>query len=167
MKQITLIIVLFFPGLWAIANDLSNVGNLYEPPPVAFRFETSGWYVLMGTLMLLCLILVFFWSRSRMLNKYRRVAIREIVQIENDKEAVFHTFIILKKVAIHVFGRDTVATLNGDEWLQFLEKTGKQVELSAFTKNIYTSIYEGQKLSSDKTQHIILNAKKWILTHAR
>ncbi len=142
--------------------DLS-AASLYEPPPIPFKFETIGWPILAGVLLLALLITAIVLIRKHIKNRYRREALHELESI-NDK-AVSPIFVILKRVAIRVFGREKAGPLTGQEWLQFLEKTGKNVQLLPFEKELNGAIYKDESVGDDVKKKLLFNAKKWIKTH--
>ncbi len=152
----------------SVAANVTQVKleGLYEPPPVAFTFETIGWSVLAVLLVLILILIVFFQIRKYIRNKYRREALIELESINGNTTAFNQTFVILKRVAIRVFGREKVGPLYGKEWLGFLEKTGRRVSLVNFEEQIYSSMYNEKELAVKEKEEIILNAKKWIKTHA-
>jgi len=142
-----------------------QVGRLYEPDPVQFTFETVGWPIL-GTLVIVILVIAgFFIYRNYRRNQYRREALRTLDQI-SQPDQVLTIFMVLKKTAIHAFGREKVAGLSGNEWLKFLERTGKNIHIIDQEKHVESSLYQSEPLPEDAQHQILSNAKKWIRTHA-
>lgn len=91
-----------------------------EPPPVAMTPQTSGWIVL--GLVLLAAIVVFarwFWRRWRA-TAYRRAALRELQLAEDDPVQIAS---ILRRTALVAFPRPEIASLAGEEWLAFLDRS--------------------------------------------
>ncbi len=139
---------------------------LYEPEPVAFRFETPGWYMI---LILLISILVFVttWQYLKFKkNKYRRDALQDMENLENTFSLIPKVFVILKKTAIHCFGKEIVGELHGKQWIDFLDSTGKNINMKMYTKEITDALYSEQKIPSETEKIIVSNAKTWIQTHA-
>ncbi|RJE72809.1 DUF4381 domain-containing protein [Reichenbachiella sp. MSK19-1] len=149
------------------ANDVRDVAlqGLYEPPPIPFAFETVGWSILAVLIVMMLLILIFFQIRKYVRNRYRREAIKEMEALQ--EAPLLSSFLIIKRVAIQVFGREEVATLHGREWLEFLEKSAKGVELLRYEEGIYDVLYADQSMTDATQQDIMSNVKKWIRTHAR
>jgi len=142
--------------------DLSSA-PLYEPPPVPFTFETIGWPILAGVLLLALLITAIVLIRKHIKNRYRREALRQLETINGT--AVSSIFVILKRIAIRVFGREKAGSLHGHEWLQFLEKTGKNVQLLPLEKELTSAIYKDAPVGDEVKKKLLFNAKKWIKTH--
>ncbi|MBN7813229.1 DUF4381 domain-containing protein [Algoriphagus sp. H41] len=141
-----------------------EVGKLYEPEPVRFSFETVGWPILGGLLVLGLLVAAFFWYRSYARNRYRREALRHLEGIKADQAV--EVFVVLKRTAIHAFGREKVSPLSGSEWLKFLEATGKNVRLLAQDVHIQSAIYRSQPMPAEAYSLVLSNAKQWVRTHA-
>ncbi|MEP0712501.1 DUF4381 domain-containing protein [Algoriphagus sp.] len=143
-----------------------DLGKLYEPPPVEFTFETIGWTILGGVLMLISLVVIFILIKKYLGNRYRREAIQELDLLQSEQQAFSKILVILKRVAIDVFGREKVAHLHGAEWLSFLEKTGKHVELVRYEKQIQAMLYQNIVPDAPIRKSILSQAKKWMRTHA-
>ena len=160
-------VILLFLTLTAYAQDASiQLHGLYEPDPVHFNFETPGWFILAGIILLLCLVILFRQIRKYIKNRYRREALREIDYIEHTTEVFPSLFVVLKQAAIHAFGRYHVGPLHGKEWLTFLDETGKEVGMTDYHLQIHNTMYAGQEMDQDVQKAILMNAKKWVRTHA-
>ncbi|GAA0877623.1 hypothetical protein GCM10009119_05910 [Algoriphagus jejuensis] len=148
------------------ANPLAQfeMGKLYEPDAVKFSFETVGWPILGGLILLGLLVAAFFWYRHYRRNAYRREALKSLDSIGQGE--TMEIFVVLKRTAIHAFGREKVGRLSGAEWLKFLESSGKNVKMLGRDKQIQLAIYQNEALPSEARQAIISNAKQWVKTHA-
>lgn len=153
-------------GLPSYAEEL-DFGSLYEPDSVVFKFETPGWYILFGILLMFALVYVARSIRKRIRNKFIREALKELNKLHPAKAEIKTVFVLLKKVATHIFGRNVIASLHGLEWLQYLDRTGKNVNFTALNTQINAAIYEDKDLELELKQRILTNAKHWISTHAR
>ncbi|MEM9788714.1 MAG: DUF4381 domain-containing protein [Pseudomonadota bacterium] len=107
--------------------DKLNLVELYDllvlpdaPAPVSMWPQTAGW-VWLG---LAVLLLIFFgiWQvlKWRRATQYRREALAELRAAGDDPVAISS---ILRRTALAVFSRDTVAGLHGSVWLEFLDKS--------------------------------------------
>lgn len=116
------------PGSESIAEDLAGL-NLIElldllepvptPEPISLLPQTPLWGWLAALLLLLAARFAYrYWRRWRA-NAYRRAALAEIDGAGNDP-AVLSA--ILRRTALCAFPRESVASLYGTEWLQFLDR---------------------------------------------
>lgn len=150
---------------------LLELDPLFEPDPVTFTFDSPGWYVVGGILLLLiCWALVRGIKQYRK-NKYRREALRRMgqlmVEVPNDsKHLLFEIRVLLKRVAIEKFGRTRVASLSGLEWLQFLEKTGKNTPFTDCEILIHQDNDWLKDTIDDRLHEAVALTKKWLKTHA-
>ena len=150
----------------SMATSGLELAELYEPPPVLFTIETVGWQILGVVLLLGFMTAVIIWFRNYRRNAYRRAALQAISRYENQAMVPEKIMIVLKRCAIHAFGRVKTAHLFGKEWLQFLEESGKDVRLAHLEQDIHQSLYGNQPISPEVGKELILNARKWINSHA-
>ena len=144
-----------------------QLNALYEPPPVPFTFETVGWEVLGVVLILLLLILAWLWVRSYRQNAYRRAALRQLDLYQERSWKVQDVLLLLKKSAIHAYGRGLTGNLYGHDWLEFLDRSGKNVNLLQLEPEITAAVYQNKSLSPQAGHDLLVNARNWIKTHAR
>jgi hypothetical protein len=166
MKLIVLAISLILTTTAFAQGSSIQLHDLYEPSPVTFRFETPGWFILAGIILLITIILIIRQVRKYIKNRYRREALHKLEDLDNAVEMIPPLFVVLKQAAMHAFGRDKVGQLYGKEWLSFLEETGKDVRMTAYHKQITDAIYAGKEIKGDEQKAILLNAKNWVKTHA-
>jgi hypothetical protein len=149
-----------------------DLGPLYEPDAVRFSFETPGWYVLDIILLLVATFLFFSWLKRYRKNGYRREAVKTIVRIEqntqnqNEANQLNDIWVLLKLVAMETFGRQEVAQLYGDDWLEFLESKGKNTPFTDYKQHIANTLYEPISVDPKETRALIELSKHWISTHA-
>ena len=149
-----------------------DLGPLYEPDAVRFSFETQGWYVLSGLLLLFVALLFFTWLKRYRKNAYRREALKTIARIEqhslnqNEGNQLNDIWVLLKLVAIEAFGRQEVAQLYGDDWLEFLESKGRNTPFTDYRQHIANTLYEPISLDPKETKALMELSKQWISTHA-
>lgn len=149
-----------------------DLGPLYEPDAVRFSFETPGWYVLGILLLLVATFLFFSWLNRYRKNAYRREALKNIARIEhhslnqNEGNQLNDIWVLLKLVAMETFGRQEVAQLYGDEWLEFLESKGKNTPFTHYKQYIAKTLNATISLDPKETRSLIELSKRWINTHA-
>jgi len=75
----------------------------------------------------------------------------------------------VKLTALHTFGRKKVASLEGEQWLQFLDKSVKNSNFDQYHDVIFRAVYKDEFLpSSDFNKEVFINSTiKWIKNHAR
>ncbi len=128
-------------------NGLDNLKDIHLPSKISIFPLAIGWYILI-ILLLLILGLVIYWQIhcfkrrqkiKNILNLLNRIEKQSNLQISQNKseEVITEVSILLKRVAIDKFKLQNPHSLFGEEWLIFLDNTGKT---KAFTQG------EGQHL---------------------
>lgn len=109
--------------------DLTGLHDIVAPAPASWVPQTVGWYVLLALLVALAAWAVWWYRQWREANRYRREALAELEDIVHELERkggrhhlAFRLPELLKRVALHVEPRESVASLVGDDWLHMLDR---------------------------------------------
>jgi uncharacterized protein DUF4381 len=112
-------------------TSLENLFDIVAPPPVPWWPPAPGWLVVGGVLLVLA-----FWGAWRAWRRwlaaaYRRAALAEWRQLRTQaadpgrrEAALRHLPELVKRTALAAFPREAVASLSGETWLRFLDRTG-------------------------------------------
>lgn len=172
MKTSILATILLFSRI-LIGQETKNAqipdpGGLFMPDPVSFSFNTPGWYFLEALLFIFLSIRFFKWYKRWRSNAYRRQALDKLqsLEIKKDNQCINKTMVILRKAAIHAYGRNQAASLYGIDWLKFLESKAKHTSFTRYNKAILNFIYKNKSVDKNTRRAIIEQSKKWIKTHA-
>lgn len=161
-------------------SDPTSLQNLYDiisPQPVAWLPPALGWYALGFSIFLLCSWLsvqkYLAWKR----NQYRREALIELGELEKQltesdryQQVLPQLPELVKRTAVAAYGRSQVASLTGDDWLGFLDKTGS---IHLFTKEIgrllqdcsYQPPSQLAKFSNEQVAELQKAVSYWIRKH--
>lgn len=158
-----MLFISLFSGLQR-SGERDSLSQLYEPGKVDFTMETPGWYILGG---LFILFFIWFSIRRYKAGAYRRVALSQLDQLKDTgKFSSLEVLAVLKRVAIGVYGRNTVAALEGSAWLEFLDRSGKAVFFERQKASLFAEVYQDRPMGEEEKLVLLQNAKKWIKTHA-
>jgi len=146
-------------------TSIPEVGELIEPKPILFSFETIGWKIVFTVLAVTFIILFYIWLRNFIKTKYKRTAINNINTLNQSDNQVKEIFTNLKIVAITTYGRENTANLSGDIWLKFLNKTGKNTNFNNHKEDIQKALYKDQYIDNKIIAELKTLAIKWIKTH--
>ncbi len=160
--------------LWQIAPSDSlaqtvaemNLGPLQEPAAVPFTFDTIGWPILAAVILVLIVTLTFFQIRKHIRNRYRREALAELQKVTAGEMNLTHCMVLVKRTAIHAFGREKTGKLAGKEWFSFLDENAKNVAFLSVQTEVEALIYKDEMPENTAKEKIIKNTKNWIATHA-
>jgi len=109
--------------------SLSRLHDIVVPDPVPFWPPAPGWYPVLAVLAAALVLLLWRRVRRWRHDAYRReaVAALELVARSGDWAELAE---VMKRTALAVFPRASVASLSGEAWLTFLDRTGNT---TAFT----------------------------------
>lgn len=99
---------------------LKQLAPAHAPPPPGLWPLAPGWW---GLLVLLLLAVLIYGFR-RYAGRRRRAALRELKQMCINEHFAIELQNLLRRYAIAVYGRETVASLSGENWLNFLVSHG-------------------------------------------
>ena len=151
------------------AKELAKLKEIALPESVSYFPQTPAWYVLFGVIVVL--ILFFLWKQYKHYqnNKYRRVALTELSKIKSEK-----TFVeipeLVKRVALVFSDRNEIASLSGDTWLEFLNKSYKGNGFSSEAGSLFVDLgYSSQnrinQYQQSEMETLINLISKWIKKH--
>lgn len=147
-----------------------ELGNILEPEPLTFTFETIGWKILAILLFIGAITVLYRKLKLYNKNKYRREAIKKLklAEVENasSQSKINHLNIILKQVAMISFGREQVAALYGDAWFSFLDSKQKDSAFEKYSNTFKNALYDDVEVDHDTLEAISGITKKWINQHA-
>lgn len=119
------------PGVMQQAGDpLAQLRDIHVPGPIDTWPPAPGWWLLAG-LVLIGLISLSIWLYRRWrANRYRREALAELAELEATwrETGDAHAYLaalqhLLKRVALTTFKREEVASLTGEAWVAFLDRS--------------------------------------------
>ncbi|MCD6533376.1 MAG: DUF4381 domain-containing protein [Deltaproteobacteria bacterium] len=158
-------------------TSLQNLHDIVTPAPASWLPPAPGCYA--SSLSVLLLLAWFLVKRFRAWQRdgYRREALAQLRRFEKElADATQYQQLLprlpelVKRTAIAAYGRVQVASLNGTDWLIFLDKTGS-TEL--FTKGsgqlLLDCSYQPDTwfatLSNEQVRGLFKTVCRWVGTH--
>lgn len=155
-----------------ILNINIPIGDIVEPDEIQFSFGAPGWYIIILLTILLTITLILINLKNYRKNKYRRDAIKMMNGIMHHKMShaliIYHQVELLKRIALHVYGRSEVAHLTGAKFYEFLQGKSDEIIFSAKTSMVFTKhLYEGESttISKDLLHQFHQESIHWIKAH--
>ncbi|MBK1877309.1 DUF4381 domain-containing protein [Pelagicoccus mobilis] len=109
------------PDTWG-NYSLKELDEVLMAEPISLFPSTPAWYWVLGFIAIVAVHLAvrsyLNWKR----NKYRRDALKELENIKGSK-TLDQLPSLLKRTAICAYGRESVASLSGTSWIDFLNRT--------------------------------------------
>jgi len=158
-------------------SSLEKLHEIILPDPVSWMPQTIGWYAIFGLILFVAGWWVYRSLRHYRTNRYRGLALEELVVIEQGlkrpeerAKALAEIPVLLKGVALSAFPRSEVAGLSGEKWLAFLDKTmgGKNFtegEGRLLPELAYAPVQRIARLSDEQIGKLIQLARRWIKVH--
>lgn len=112
-------------------DPLAQLRDIHLPDPVNWWPPAPGWWLLALVIVVIIGGAVYLLIRHLRFNRYRKAArlalkqIKESCSLLDNREIVAQLATLLRRVAIHTCGREAVAPLVGESWLQFLDAKGR------------------------------------------
>jgi len=148
--------------------SLSRLNDIVLSAPPPWWPPAPGWYVLAAVLLLVMSGSLYrFWLTYRR-NRYRRAALAELVQIEaqQDKHTAGLLIAILKRAALHVWPRERVAALSGEQWRIFLDQHCASEPFRGEAGDLLTGLaYHSIDYENSDLQPLFNRARIWIKHH--
>ena len=146
---------------------LAKLRDIHFPAPIHWWPLAPGWYFLM-MLILALLGFLLYKSYCSYLNKrakYQALKLLKSYQQEyeshhNSQLSSMNVSELLRRVALAYFPRDKVAGLQGDAWLEFLNKTSKGLSFTELRDVLLELPYQAEKKSD--LRPLFHCAKMWI-----
>lgn len=141
---------------------LDKLHDFAQPPPPSWMPHTIGWYVLFAVLAVAIVLQLIKWSREWKRNRYRRAALRELPHTPVENLSA-----LLKRTALAAWPRETVASLTGESWLQFLNRTAKEplFETKPGSEIEEFAVLERSPHNPQEETEIRQRAEAWIRRH--
>jgi len=151
------------------SGSLESLHDIIPAESIGWWPPAPGWYVL-GILVII--LLAFHATRSVLRyrrNAYRREARAQLDALLQDVKGpalCMRLSELLKRTALSIYPRESVASLTGDGWLAFLDRTGRTTE---FTRGagrwVGESQYAGLPLQHEDVDGLARVVRSWIDEH--
>lgn len=142
------------------ANSLDRLHDIALPPEVPWWPLAPGWYVVLGVLLVLMLVLAHrAWKRHRG-NAYRRAALRQLA-FAQDVPSIAE---LLRRTALAIAPREEIAAMTGNAWLDWLAAQSSEDIPDAVREQLNTGVYD-QRGPDHELAPLREFAGRWIAHH--
>ncbi|MGH6760764.1 MAG: DUF4381 domain-containing protein [Phyllobacterium sp.] len=166
------------PGPDAIIRmQMEQLADIVVPAPVSWAPQTWGWAVLATVILMSALIALLRWHHHRKVNRYRREALAKLAMLEQQlgdaatrPQSIAAIPELVKRVALGAWPRNEVASLSGNQWTEFLSRSGGKHSLpepaTRFLADLeYRSAASLAAMSEDDARAIVTSIRQWIGGH--
>ena len=152
------------------ADPLAQLRDIHLPEPISWWPPAPGWWIVLLVALASIILSILCVRNWWLCNRYRRTAIRELSNLKNNPQDNQQTLreisTLLRRVALQTYGRKNVAPLSGDQWLTFLDRTGKTDQFSQGPAKVLGCALYQSSVEAD-TKQVIQIIHKWIKEHRR
>ncbi len=145
---------------------LGDFNEVVSPPAIDWVPQTPGWYVVGAMLIAWLSRKLWFQLQHWYRNRYRREARVKLYQLGDAATGAEAVNGLLKLTALAAFSRQQVASLSGDDWVQFLNA---QCEQPSFNEDqcqiLALGVYQQQTLEPDTAKQLIAASLNWVEQH--
>ena len=113
--------------------------DIHLPDAISWWPLAPGWWILLG-LIIICVALVWWWLRRKAAMRVRVAALDEWQQLmeryqaeQNNSQLVQGLSILMRRVALSYYPRETVAGLSGEAWLRYLDGAHSLPQTNSFS----------------------------------
>ncbi len=147
--------------------SLDNLHDIIIPPAIGFFPLAPGWYIVLLLLLSLLFHFGYRYYQAYKKEQYRRDAQEELEALnDKNRDNTIALLGLAKRVAISAFGRETIATLDGDRWWDFMETHSKTSVDSDLRASIERLLYEEDvDFDASVFDAVFLMVSQWIETH--
>ena len=152
----------------SLENQLINLKDIHLPPPVSFWPPAPGWWILSVLLISSFFFGAMWFYRVQKKRKPKNEALRILKNLQilhqnsqDELESLRNLSNLLRRTALTIYENDTVASLQGSAWLEFLDKTGKTKEFTQGVGKVLGNEVFKQNVNPDINALFPL-VKKWI-----
>lgn len=145
-------------------NQELPLADIHTPQAISAWPPAYGWWILLALAIVLLIALVHQWRKRKAERLAQKLALIELDNINlNDFAAGQQINAILKRAAMHYFGRENIASLNGTTWQCFLVNSLKR-QYNNDTKfdNSWVSFAYSQKVEAQQVIEFHQFAKLWV-----
>ena len=152
-------------------TNIDQLAPVIPPEAVSFWPPQPGWYVLLFLILILIGFGIFKYVNYKRKNSYRLLAIKEIDNLSSKDPSIAELDLlntILKATALQGYPRSVVASLHGEEWLNFLDSkaTGSNFnEVGDILVNSSFHKAETLEIKSQQWTNLLAMSKYWIKKH--
>ena len=137
--------------------DLTGLKGLHYPVAPDFLPLAWGWYVILGGILLLTLIIIYKRTSSPL--AYATREMKKIQKSASEKQLKLLSQ-LLKRVAMVRYGREAIAPLSEDAWQEFLLAAAPQVFAKEEAHQLAYAVYNPKPKTPDKKLYAA--SQKWI-----
>lgn len=151
--------------------SIEQLQELPLPTAISYAPQTWGWLLVLTLLLMLTAAWLAYKVYRWRQNRYRREALARLDQLRQklDNAALRELAPLLKRVALSMPQQPEVASLSGQAWQDFLQRSTPLTLPQDFARQLTTLTYAAesalQTLDESQRQALLSLCRQWVETH--
>lgn len=146
---------------------LNQLKDIHEPLQPQWWPPAPGWWIAFFLVLILLFFLIrFLWKQTQHFLWQSRITrqIKFIVKQEKLIDQITTLSMLLRRVALHRYPAEEVASLYGEAWLDFLDNTGGNGNFKAYGQLLGGDLYKPLENTSPLPSNdpLFSTAQEWI-----
>lgn len=119
------------------ADPLAQLKDIHLPTPIGWWPLAPGWYVIIALIILISIFIFYCIYKNHRDAKAKNYALILLMNYQKEYEKEQNVALtsariseLLRRVALVYYPREDVASLHGEDWLHFLNETGKEIDFN-------------------------------------
>ena len=150
------------------SQNTESLRDIHLPDAISWWPPAIGWWILLALIIAAIIFIPKLYRRmtytplNKVANKTYQNIIDEFKENNNDSAFIIATSQFLRQTAMSYCGRDEVAQLTGDKWIEALNNITEQ---DFFTDDLKQNLVSApyQKNISIDAEHIINTVQSWLI----
>lgn len=152
-------------------DALAQLRDIHLPTPISWWPLALGWYALLAILLSVSIGLIYLSHKRRLHAQAKNQALKllDIYKANHEKEPNTQLMSariseLLRRVALVYYPRSDVASLNGKDWIVFLNKTGKGIDFNPVASMLLESPFKPSPKGKESLnlKPLMSRAEQWI-----
>ncbi len=156
----------------AAGNPLDQLRDIHLPEPTSFFPSAPGWWILASLILLTLGYLFYRHFRFKQLIALIKPASEEIAQLQKSHASASNLAklsALLKRVSLLYFPAAQIASLKGQDWIEFLNHKGleasqKSAQFSPYQGKLLTQVayQKSPEIKAEDWQQLLVISQNWI-----
>ncbi len=146
-----------------------QLADIHLPASPGFWPPAWGWWLVLALALMLLVLLALKWRRYRQRKQRQQQVLEALKQLElrlqkeKNTAAIAELNILLRRLALMHYPRQRVASLTGQQWLQFLDESGQMQDFTQGAGQLLAAApYQAGMPESADLDALVKAVRKWV-----